>query len=366
MSILHLPLSTPLFNKSIFMKKILLVLCFVVLAGIGCVNVKTKTTDNGGAFVTDDAGAKWTAKSALPLAAGISSISGVDVTKMIVDPNDDDAIYLGTQENGLLVSYDNAESWQRIKADELRGGWINGVAVDPTNKCVVYVAKGANVMKSTDCNRTYDTQAFVETSGKTVNVVRVDWYNPSIVWLGTASGDVVKSVDTGKTWSTVARAKDDIVDIQVDNADSRIILAITARRGMWRTTDGGTTWSNMDEAFKSFRDIGVEYALSQTKDGSLIYLVSDYGILRSADHGATWEALTLLTKPGSVRIYAMAVNPVDANSIYYGTATTLYSTTDGGVNWATRQLPTSRATSVLVVDPNDTSVLYLGAATVEK
>lgn len=348
------------------MKKIFLVLALIVLTGIGCVGVKTKTTDNGGVFVTSDAGAKWTAKSILPLAAGVSSISGVDVTKMIVDPSDEDAIYIGTQGNGLLVSYDNAESWQRLKEAELRSGWVSGVAVDPSNKCVVYVAKGASVMKTTDCNRTYNTQVFVETSGKTINVVRVDWYNPSIVWLGTAAGDVVKSVDAGKTWSTVARAKDDIVDIQVDNADSRIILAITERKGMWRTTDGGATWINMDEAFKSFRDIGDEHALSQTKDGSLIYLISDYGILRSADHGAAWEALTLLTKPGSVRIYAMAINPADGNSIYYGTATTLYSTTDGGVNWSTRQLPTSRATAALVVDPNDTTALYLGAATVEK
>lgn len=348
------------------MQKLFFVVCAVVLLGVGCLNVKTKSTDNGGVFVTSDSGAKWTAKSILPLAEGVSSISVVDATEMQVDPSDDDAYYLGTRENGLLVSFDNAESWQRVKEPELRSGMVRSFAIDPADKCTIYVAKGANVMKSTDCLRTFDTQAFVETSGKLVNVVRVDWYNPSIVWLGTEAGDIVKSTDAGKTWSTVARAKNEVVDIQVDNSDSRIVLATTERKGMWRTTDGGANWSNMDEAFKVFRDIGYAYALSQSKSGSLSYLICDYGILRSADHGATWEALTLLTKPGSVRIYSIAINPEDPNNLYYGTATTLYSSVDGGANWSTRALPTSRAANALVVDPNDTGSLFLGAASVEK
>ncbi len=348
------------------MRKLFFVLPFIALIGAGCINVKPRTSDSGGVFKTADAGVKWEAASILPLPAGVSSIAGVDVANLLFDPSDPDTLYLGTTGNGLLVSYDNAASWLRIKEPQLREGVINAVAVDPSSKCTVYVAKGANVLKTTDCNRTYDTQAFVETNGKSVLVLEEDWYNTETVWLGTAAGDVIKSVDGGKNWSTMNRVRGAVADILIDNADSRIVLVLTQARGLWRSEDGGANWVQLDDELKNVGGGEDGFQLTQTKDGAIQFMINQRGINRSLDHGKTWEALTLLTKPNSVRIYSMAVNPSDANMLSYGTDTTLYTSTDGGTNWATRALPTTRAATALAVDPNDPAALFVGVATIEK
>ncbi len=348
------------------MKKIILLFVALSLTGAGCLNVKTKSVDNGGVYVTNNAGAKWSAKSLLPTASGVASIDSANVEAITFDPQDPDTLYLGTSANGMLVSYDNAESWQLIKEPEMRSGTVKSIAVDPKDVCTVYVAKGANLMKTTDCLRSFDTQAFVETNGKAVDVVRTDWYNDQNVWLGTAAGDIVKSTDGGKSWSTLGRPKDALVDILVSNGDSRVVFAVTESKGIWRTTDGGAFWHVLTDELAAVGDLGKGRFMTQSKDGSIFYYVCEYGILRSVDQGASWSALTLLTKPKSTVIYSMAVSPFDANVLYYSTANTFYSSTDGGATWNTRELPSTRTATVMTVDPNDASLLLAGFATIEK
>ena len=61
-------------------------------------------------------------------------------------------------------------------------------------------------------------------------------------------------------------------------------------------------------------------------------------------------------------VNALATNPKNSSEIFYATKNTLYSTFDGGQNWITKPLATSRITSHLYVDPVETSILYLTVA----
>jgi photosystem II stability/assembly factor-like uncharacterized protein len=98
----------------------------------------------------------------------------------------------------------------------------------------------------------------------------------------------------------------------------------------------------------------------------LLY-VSQYGfLLRSKDGGATWQDIKLLTPPSATLIYSLAVNPKNEKELFYGTSKALYRTVDGGVNWITRALPTSRAVKFIVLDPKGPNTLYIGVKTVEK
>ena len=97
-----------------------------------------------------------------------------------------------------------------------------------------------------------------------------------------------------------------------------------------------------------------------------MYYANKYGLLKSVDNGATWEGLTLVTKPRSVKIYSLAVNPDDGNNVFYGTATTFYASTDGGASWSTRELPSTRFATALAVDPNAVGTVFLGSSTIEE
>ncbi|MEK7665924.1 MAG: hypothetical protein AAB337_03550 [Patescibacteria group bacterium] len=345
--------------------KLLFILILPIL-GLGCINVKTSVSTEGGVWQSSDAGETWASTSLIPTEDGVASFGSADISVITFDAADDDAVYAGTTEKGLLFSYDNGASWQRPGDAKVLEGRVYGVAVDPRNKCTIYTAIGSRVMKSTDCNRTYDTETFVEANGKAIRAIELDWYSPDMVWTVTAGGDVMKSINGGDSWTTVTRVGDNVMDMMIDNADSRIVIVATEDDGVWRTVDGGATWSELADAIDDYRSAEVGYALAQNSDGSMMYYASKYGLLRSTDHGATWTGLTLLTAAGSVRIYSLAVDPNDGNVVYYGTNNTFYSTTDGGDNWATNLLPTDRAATVITIDPDDSSTIFLGVARVEK
>jgi hypothetical protein len=65
-------------------------------------------------------------------------------------------------------------------------------------------------------------------------------------------------------------------------------------------------------------------------------------------------------------INSMAVNPKDSSNIFYVTNTTFFRSTDGGVTWTMKKLPTHRSGQELIVDFDYPNNLYLGTAVITK
>ena len=346
--------------------KLALLLGSIALVGAGCFGGGSYGGNDGGAFKTVDAGAEWTQQVAIPSAKGVGTIGGTDVIALEMDPQDNLAIYAGTLANGLLYSLDGATSWMQPRDAGLKEGTISAVEVDPTDACVVYVAKGQRLYKTDDCLRTFDSEAYVETrAGVTIAEIAVDWYNPMTVWIGMSNGDVLKSEDGATTWATSVSTKKNVTGLIVSNADSRVVLAATESDGFYKTIDAGATWTQIKDELKEFKNAAKVSALVEDETGGTVMAATAYGLVRSKDFGNTWEALQLLSSPGQVDIFAIAMNPKDTNELAYAAGTTFYRSADGGVKWTTTKIPTTRVPMALVVDPTDTSVAYVGVAAIE-
>lgn len=341
-----------------------LALAGLVFAGAGCLGAKpsTKTAVNdGGVFRTVDASNTWSPLAAVPTAKGVGSLAGANILVMKADPQDPAVLYAGTRENGLFYSIDGGSMWERPRAEALRDGAIPALAVDPKSVCTVYVAKGPRLLKSADCLRSFDNDAFVETRPKiSVVDVAVDWYNPKTVWLVESNGDVQKSEDAGKTWRRSLSTAVPATTVAVSQADSRVVLVGTNGGGFFRTADGGAEWKPIDDQLKKLRGADNVFALSQDAKGQAVFAATQYGLLRSVDNGNTWEPLQLLTTPGQVKIQALAVGPASADTIAYATPGTFYRSTDGGKNWTTHQLPSGRLPSRLIADSKNPLIYSLG------
>ena len=195
--------------------------------------------------------------------------------------------------------------------------------------------------------------------------------NPSVIFVGTASGGVFKTVNNGITWTPVfdrdATALS-IGDIAIAPSDPNIIWVGTGESnnrqssswgdGVYKSVDGGETWKHM--GLKDTHHIGRVAIHPSNPDvlfvaamGHLWGPNSERGLYRTKDGGKTWQKVLSVnddTGVGEVAIDA------DGRTLYAaayqrrrrgfgfvggGPGSALYRSLDGGDTWdkLTRGLP---------------------------
>lgn len=342
----------------------LAILLALTLTGCGIsFSSKPKQPAVLGVFKSVDRTQNWLPKNLLLYSGGTGSIAGVGVTSLQFDPQDNNALYL-TANDGLLYSYDGAASW--MKANQLTGP-VRAVAIDPSNKCVIYAGLNNTVVKTVDCSRSWAEVYLDDKPEKIITALGVDFFNNLLVYAGNATGDLLKSNDGGVTWRVINRFNNPISRIMIDLHDSRVVYVATAQQGLFKTTDSGGTWTDLNNGLKPYSG-ALEFRqliFDPTQPNSLL-LVAKYGLLKSDDAGETWQPITLITPPATTDIFAVAISPSDNKEIYYTTASTFYQTFDGGKNWITKRLPTLGVPSVMLIDPSNPNTVYMGLSATGK
>ena len=112
---------------------------------------------------------------------------------------------------------------------------------------------------------------------------------------------------------------------------------------------------------RRFRDL----FLSGAQPG-FVLLATKYGLIKSINNGDDWTALQLITPESEATINSAITNPTNVEELYYVTNTTFYHSTDGGQNWSTKKLPSTRPANIILSDPNDPKTLYLSFKAVSK
>ncbi len=348
--------------------KIIILFSSFALIGAGCFGGGTKSTGaDGGVFKTLDAGATWSQKAAIVSSSGVGSIASTNILNLEIDPQDSRTLYAGSFEHGMFYTIDGATTWQQPREAGLKEGTISAIEVDPKDVCTVYVAKGQRLFKSFDCLRSFTSEAYIETrTNVSVRRIAVDWYNPLIVWMGLSNGDVLKSEDGGVRWQSSLAGKSAVTGILVNNADSRVVLVATEGGGFYKTIDSGVTWTHVSDELKDFKKGASVSTIVQNKDGSVLIAATGYGLLRSKDFGSTWEGITLLSAPGQVEIFSIAMDTANTATIMYASGTTFYRSIDSGVTWTTAKISSARTPMAMLLDPSDANSIYLGVMSTEK
>ncbi len=339
----------------------------VVFMGASCIKVNSGTAGPVGVFRSDDKAETWKAVVSYPTAKQILSLTNINVYRLFNDPSDPNTLYLGSRGQGLYYTYDNGETWQSFKQFDQR--FIYALAVDPASKCTIYVSDGPRIYKTEDCGRTWKLSYNEPRAGERLVAISIDSTNSSRIYGALINGDILASQDAGVSWRVVKRFPFTLQSLTVDPLTPGRIYVASQKNGLYRSDDSGATWVDLRNGLNNFSYSQEFYRLalsSNTKNR--IYWVSRYGILRSDDAGETWSEVKLITAPGSVQIYAFALNPKNDNEIYYtGTAlgdgtiaSTLYKTIDGGKSWVTKRMPSSNIPVALSVHSTQTGTVFLG------
>lgn len=344
----------------------------LVLTGASCVSSSGSTSGPMGMYRSSDKGEAWSSISAFPSTKGVLSIAGLKVFRVYTDPSDPNAMYVTTRGQGLFYTYNNGDSWQSVTA--MAGKFLYGLAVDPEDKCTIYVADESHIYKTDDCSRTWKMIYTEERTSERFVALAIDFKDNKSIYVAQLGGDILASRDAGKSWKTIKRFGFYLQQLIADPLTPGRLYLGTYRNGLYRSDDQGKTWSDLSYGEGVFSG-GKEFyrlILNPAKKDN-IYWLCKYGILYSEDAGLSWSDYKLLSPPGSVNIYAFAVNPKDPKQIYYtGTIlgennthvrSTFYKSTDGGVNWVTKKLPTNTIPNAILIHPNDPNVLFMSFTT---
>ena len=359
-------IKTSVVSRLLSKKNFLILLAIAAVFVSGCIRFGGSNPPSvAGIFKSFDKGNTWVEKNLFLYSGGVGSIAGINVVNLTFDPQDNRAIYLAAQADGLLYSYDAGDSWQ--KAWAMSNGKVESVVVDPKNKCVVYATLANTVLKTVDCSRSW-SEVYIDTrADKALTALAVDSYSNLVVYAGNSAGDILKSLNGGGNWQVIERLNNPIVKILINPSDTRIIYVATKNQGIFKTTDTGANWDDINEGLKPY-SASLEYRnliFDPTLPDSLL-LVAKYGLLKTDDGGSSWRAIELITPPASADIFSVAINSKDNKEIYYATASTFYKTVDGGQNWITKRLPTGATATYLAVDPVDPNILYLGLSNLNR
>ncbi|MFH1947510.1 MAG: hypothetical protein ABIJ23_05150 [Candidatus Magasanikbacteria bacterium] len=352
-------------NKIII--KFSLLFSIILFMGAGCISFSgnsSSTAGPAGMFVSTDKGETWQQLNSWPTAEGIKSIAGVNVYRMFEDPQDNKAMYLASRNAGLFYTYNEGRTWQQ-SGPPFNTGFVYSVAVHPKNKCIIYATNGRQVFRTDDCSRNWVEMYRESRSTVSINSLGFNNFAPYEIYLGQSNGDLLRSYDSGNSWSVTSRFGDRVMYIISSPTEEGLYYIVTTKNGLYRSEDGAKTWVSLKDKLAKFSG-GLEYRrhLLHPTDPNTFYWISTYGILRTKDRGENWEAYDLIHPPGSANIYAFAVDPSNDNNIYYtatiGDRSTFYKSLDGGKNWITKKLPSSQYPVMLRVHPESTNILYLG------
>ncbi len=151
--------------------------------------------------------------------------------------------------------------WREI-GPAIMGGRIDDFAVVESNPEIVYVGTASGgVLKTTNGGTTWEP-VFDNESVSTIGDVTLAPSDPSIVWVGTGEPNnrqssswgngIYRSTDAGKTWTNVGLKDSHHIGrivIHPNNPDVVYVAALghlwgpNKERGVYKTTDGGKTWT---------------------------------------------------------------------------------------------------------------------------
>jgi hypothetical protein len=196
--------------------------------------------------------------------------------------------------------------------------------------------------------------------------------NPAIVLATTATGGnqgIWTSANSGATWSQQvfnrsyhgAAVKADNFNFMLAGVSSEVV-EVSANGGVtWASTAGSASHNSWIIEF-SPSSVNTVYAAGYTNGAP------DIGILqKSTNAGNNWGSFSI-GGDANPPTFSLAVAPTDANTVYVGAQPSgasndgLYKTVNGATNWSYLSALNLTLVNALAVDPVDSDYVYAGTA----
>ncbi len=235
---------------------------------------------------------------------GISSwnrIIGGDGMSAAIDPNDTDIFYASAQALALFRTTDGGVNYTNISPpigmNEF-SAFNAPYALAPSDPEVIY-AGGQNMYRSSDRGTTWQDQSLGPVDGgNIIKTIAVHPLDASQLYIGTASNPfggtqspkILKSVNEGRTWTTMRGLPNRVCkDIAFDPSNPDVIFVAFSGFGtahVYQTIDGGNSWQPIG---RGLPDLPTHAIIIDPLNTSDIYIGNDLGVYYSSNKGDSWE-----------------------------------------------------------------------------
>src|SRR5581483_3686327 len=234
-----------------------------------------------------------------------SGLSSSPVYALTADPSAPGVLYAallpgGAVPSGLRKTVDSGRTWLETMRGLPRGFEPTALAIAPQDGRTVLVAGVDGLYRSTAAGASWTE---VRVPLPPITALLIDREHPGTIIAGTELHGNFRSTDDGLTWfeanggllrdhyGTIPGA---VALAQHPKNPQIIYMGANGFDGFYRSLDGGQTWqvANSGLPGRSVRGLVVDPGAPDT-----IYAVTEKGLARSTDAGATWQALETLPRP---------------------------------------------------------------------
>ena len=182
----------------------------------------------------------------------------------------------------------------------------------------------------------------------------------SIMYCGTETGYINKSVNGGESWELVSRdyfMGSGATAIAIDPVNPDIVYA-SVKKQIFKTSDGGVTWAPLLDA-----PIHTDRLKINPENPDMIVAATEKGVMISSDGGSTWsQKLNSVERTYDIEFYPGKPDTIYAISVEASTEYFhIWRSTDGGANFSilkTFSDTPNHSGALLAVTPADADAVY--------
>lgn len=196
-----------------------------------------------------------------------------------------------------------------------------------------------------------------------VSAIAIHPWNPDIIYVGTGSGGLWKSINGGNTWNPLFDRQESLGvgepgALAIDPRNPRILYVgssnrinrgtpntvVAAPTGLYKSTDEGYSWIKLGSGYPSgnsgnaedFDEQNINVIIVDPASPSTLYLASNRGVYQSIDGGVNWKRGMTSTGliSGDARSLVLDASSAAARILYAGISNNgVFRSNDGGLNW---------------------------------